>query len=144
MIAAVQAPGGEIIAVQKTALTPQGTKADIPLPRITTGALGYGAVRLAAAGEVLGIAEGIETALSAQQLFDVPTWATLGSPRLPKVAVPDRVKHLIIFGDNDTPGRRDARTALELHRRIRKAECRFPDGCVDWNDALQVTEEPAL
>jgi putative DNA primase/helicase len=137
MIAAVQAPGGEIIAVQKTQLTPEGTKADVAVPRITTGALGHGAVRLAKAGRVLGIAEGIESALSAQQLFNVPCWATLGCARLEKVAIPHCVRHLIVFGDFDERGRAAAKTTVEKHQQTRRTESRFPDGHVDWNGALQ-------
>jgi hypothetical protein len=37
-------------------------------PRIAIGALGAGAVRFGQSEDVLGLAEGIETALSAQQL----------------------------------------------------------------------------
>ncbi len=43
------------------------------------GSIGNGAVRLGRAGKALGLAEGIETGLSAQQLFEVPVWAALGS-----------------------------------------------------------------
>ena len=89
LIAAVQAPDGEIIAVQVTQLTAEGKKADVAIPRITTGALGFGAVRMGKAGDVVGIAEGIETALSAMQLFNIPVWASLGAARMCRVAIPE-------------------------------------------------------
>ena len=41
---------GEIIAVQVTKLPVDGKKADVAIPRITTGSLGLGAVRLDRAG----------------------------------------------------------------------------------------------
>ena len=68
MVAAVQRPDGKIIAVQHTWVTRHGEKALASPPRITTGALGTGAVRLGPAAEVMGLAEGVETALSAMQL----------------------------------------------------------------------------
>ena len=104
LIAAVQAPNGEIIAVQVTQLA-DGKKADVAIPRITTGALGLGAVRLDKAGDILGIAEGIETALSAMQIFNIPVWASLGAARMHRVAIPESVRELHIFGDNGDPGR---------------------------------------
>jgi putative DNA primase/helicase len=53
------------------------------------------------ASDVLGIAEGIETALSASALFAVPVWAAISAPLLKKWRPPARVKEVIIFGDND-------------------------------------------
>jgi putative DNA primase/helicase len=52
-------------------------------------------------GQILGIAEGIETALSASALFDVPVWAAISAPLLKKWRPPVAVEKVIIFGDND-------------------------------------------
>ena len=65
MVAAVQAPDGKIIAIQQTWLTSEGEKASAK--RLTTGNLGAGAVRLGAVARSMGLAEGVETALSAMQ-----------------------------------------------------------------------------
>jgi putative DNA primase/helicase len=54
--------------------------------------------------QVLGIAEGIETALSASALFDVPdmpVWAAISAPLLKKWRPPKGTQKVIIFGDND-------------------------------------------
>jgi putative DNA primase/helicase len=137
MVAAVQAPDRRTIAVQVTKLDPSGErKAQMPLPRLTVGALGDGAVRLAAAGDVLGLAEGIETALSAMQLTGVPTWACLGASRMHRVAVPDSVRELHIFIDNDDPGRDAAERTAHAHRHRRVVLRRPPDELGDWNDFL--------
>jgi putative DNA primase/helicase len=70
MIAAVQAPDRRVIAVQTTLIDPRGDrKAQVRMPRKTIGSLGLGAVRLAAAHDVLGLTEGTEKALAAMQLF---------------------------------------------------------------------------
>jgi hypothetical protein len=48
---------------------------------------------------VLGLAEGIETALSAMQLTGVPVWASLGGARLHRVELPPEVKEVHVFLD---------------------------------------------
>lgn len=137
MIAAVQAPNRSTIAVQATLLDPRGDrKAQVRVPRKTVGALGWGAVRLAAATDKLGLAEGIETALSAMQITGIPTWACLGACRMHRVWVPDTVQELHLFGDNDDPGRDAVERAAHAHRH-RRVVIHFPtDQCPDWNDAL--------
>jgi putative DNA primase/helicase len=139
MIAAVQAPDRRTIAVQVTRLDPSGErKAQALIPRRTYGALGNGAVRLAAAGDVLGLAEGVESALSAMQLSGVPTWACLGASRMHRVAVPESVRELHIFMDNDGPGRDAGERTAHAHRHHRRVVLRRPpDHLNDWNDFLR-------
>ncbi len=136
MVAAVQRPDGKIVAVQTTLLTAAGCKAPVSTPRLTTGALGAGAVRLAKAGDVLGIAEGVESALSAMQLTGVPCWACLGAGRMHRVAVFDTVRELHIFADNDEPGRAAAERLAHVHLHRRVVLRYPPDGCKDWNDVV--------
>jgi putative DNA primase/helicase len=135
LIAAVQAPDRRIIAVQTTLIDPRGhRKAQVHVPRKTTGALGAGAVRLAAAADVLGLAEGTEKGLAAMQLFGVPCWSTLGAGRMHRVWIPAPVRELYIFADNDDAGHAAAeRTAS--HHQHRRIIIRFPpDGFKDWDD----------
>jgi hypothetical protein len=68
MIAAVHQPYEGITAIQKTPIRPDFSRGD----RMTKGPLGTGAVRLGAPQEVMGIAEGVETALSAMMLRLLP------------------------------------------------------------------------
>lgn len=79
-------------------------KADIEAPReFMQGKVPPGAaVRLCEAGLTLGIAEGIETALAAAQLYNIPVWATLNACLLEKWVPPEGVKNVYIFGDNDS------------------------------------------
>jgi putative DNA primase/helicase len=139
MVAAVQAPDRRTIAVQVTRLDPSGErKAQVLIPRRTFGALGDGAVRLGGAGDVLGLAEGVESALSAMQLSGVPTWACLGASRMSKVRVPDSVRELHIFMDNDGPGREAGERTAHAHQHHRHVVLRRPpDYLKDWNDFLR-------
>jgi putative DNA primase/helicase len=96
-----------------------------------------GSVRLAAAAEAMGIAEGIETALSAQQLFEAPVWATLGSERLSKVWLPPIVTDLTIFADADEAGQKAAAKAgRAFSDRGLTVRIRTPLNDDDWNDCL--------
>ena len=132
MISGVQAPNGRVIAVQLTWLD-QRTHERIE--RSNVGKLGFGAVRLAPAQEVLGLAEGVETALAAMQIFKVPVWATLGAQRMSNVFIPDVVRELIVFGDNDGPGRDAASAVAKRHAANRiVSKCYPPSGSKDWAD----------
>ena len=59
------------------------------------------AIRLFPVASTLGIAEGIETALSCHQITKCNTWATMNTAFMKKFRVPAGVKNLIIFADAD-------------------------------------------
>lgn len=61
-------------------------------------------IRLFDVASTLGIAEGIETALSAHQIYKCKTWSTINSGFMKKFKAPAGVSHLIIFADNDKNG----------------------------------------
>lgn len=140
MLAAVTTDIG-IIAVHRTFLnTSCGKLAGFERPKRALGSLGCGAVRLAppAAGR-LGLAEGIESALSAMQLFGVPCWATLGNERFGLVAIPESVRELHLFIDNDTGGELAERRALKAYSapgRVIQPRASASAG-FDWNDELK-------
>jgi putative DNA primase/helicase len=140
MLAAVQ-EGARVIAVQRTFLdTVLARRArDLGNPRRMLGRPSRGAVMLADATDVLGLAEGVETALSAMILLGIPVWAALGNERLGQVAIPSRVDHLILLPDNDRPGRRAEVVAQEAHTVPgRTIETIWPwHGLNDWNDVLR-------
>jgi len=49
----------------------------------------------------LGIAEGIETAMAASAMFDIPVWSAINSTMLAKWWPPVGCDEVVIFGDND-------------------------------------------
>lgn len=142
IVAAVRSDAG-LVGIHRTFLDPDTNQiAQIDTPKRALGRPGTGAVRLG--GPVLarlGLAEGIETALSASQLFDVPCWATLGNERFGTVSIPDSVAELHLFIDADNGGKLAGKRAHVAHARVgRRILTRPPpiDGH-DWNDVLMGT-----
>ena len=139
LVAGITDGGGNFVAIHRTYLKVDGSgKAVVSSPKMALGSIGNGAVRLGQAGKALGLAEGIETGLSAQQLFEIPCWAALGS-RMDRVDLPGAVVEVQIFGDNGNPGREAAEKAAErFTSQGRRVMLRFPpEPFGDWNDALQ-------
>jgi hypothetical protein len=134
MIAAVHQPYGGITAIQKTPIKADFSRAD----RMTKGPLGNGAVRLGAAQEIMGLAEGTETALSAMMLTGMSVWASLGGKRLHNVELPPFVREVHIFADNDQPGREAAYRASDVHRELGRTVKirRPPPQFKDFNDFI--------
>lgn len=139
MLAAVRDNSG-LVGVHRTFLeTRSGSVAVSPAGKRALGRLGGGAVRLMSpARGTLGLAEGIENALAASQLTDIPCWAALGAERFAHIVLPPRIDRLILFLDNDAGGRRAELLAREAHAASGPdIEARYPavQGA-DWNDTL--------
>ena len=147
MLAAVTTDIG-IVAVHRTFLDCASARlAGFERPKRALGSLGYGAVRLSPPVQGrLGLAEGIESALSAMQLFGIPCWATLGNERFGLVAIPESVRELFLFIDNDAGGALAVERALGAyaapHRVIHSRAPTSPG--FDWNDELtsQLARKP--
>lgn len=138
MVAAVTDLDGHVTGVHQTFLDDDGNKAPVIPVKVMTGRFGNGAVRLGEPEDgVLAIAEGIETALSAMQLYGGVVWAACGS-RLASVAVPPGVRVVELYADNGAPGIEAARkAALRIGAAGLEDRVLFPPGsCGDWNDAL--------
>lgn len=105
MVATVQDMDGMNVTLHRTFLRPDGhAKAEMECPRkLMPGPLPKGsAVRLGEFyGGTLGIAEGIETAMSAARLFRVPVWAALNAGNMAHWLPPSNCEDVAIFGDND-------------------------------------------
>lgn len=89
---------------------------------------------------VLAVAEGIEDALSAWVLWQIPTWACLGTSGLRSFDPPEGVKELLIFSDRDENGA-GQKAARELAKKLKKkmaVSVRLPGGhAKDINQLLQ-------
>lgn len=139
LVAVVRDMCGEVVTAHVTYLDPEGRKLEGFEPRkILSSMKGREgcAVPLMPHGETLGIAEGIETALSAAIMHEVPTWAALNTALLAKFEPPQNVKKLIIFADRDIAGLDAAAKLMERLQGRVKMEIRTPKS-KDWNDALR-------
>jgi Toprim domain len=136
-------PSAEIIAIHRTYLNFDGTaKAPVENAKMMLGASSGGQVRFGACdGDVLWVAEGIETALSIHLATGLPTWATLSTSGMKAVVLPppSLVPRLCIAADHDDAGIQAAETLaareLAIGRDVRIAVPPVPGQ--DFNDILR-------
>jgi putative DNA primase/helicase len=141
MLGSIQDQHGSQVNIHITYLTPDGQKANVETAkRVMAGPLPEGcAVRLWPAAPVMGIAEGIETAISAAVMFKMPVWAAINGTLLSKWIPPEGAEEIHIFGDNDVNFAGQAKAYALAHRLAvqfeRRVVIRIPDQPgTDWND----------
>jgi phage/plasmid primase-like uncharacterized protein len=129
--------------LHRTWLRPDGLgKADVTDSKMMLGICAGGAVRLASAGPVMAVAEGIETALSVQQATGTPTWAALSAPGIEALILPPLplAAEVTIAADNDASGRGQAAAEKAARRWIaegRTVRIALPPAGQDFNDVLR-------
>lgn len=140
LLGAVRDVAGELVTAHATYLTRQGEKLSEFEPRKLlspmTGRDGC-AVSLMPHAEVLGIAEGIETALSASSMHNLPVWAALNTALLAKWTPPKSVGLVVIFADRDVPGLEATAKLMERLQGRVSLSCKVPPRPKDWNDMLR-------
>jgi putative DNA primase/helicase len=141
MLGIMRYADGSGASVHRTYLTQEGQKALVdPVRKMMPGLpLNGSAVRLGSSAECMGIAEGIETAITASKLFDLPVWAATCAGLMKTWEPPAGVRSVVIFADNDENFvGYDA--AMDLGKRLRRLglewEIKMPEKIgSDWNDA---------
>jgi putative DNA primase/helicase len=147
MIAKVVAPDNSAATLHRTYLDKSGTKAFVlgdKCKMLFPGKIPVGgAVRLGPVQGRMGVAEGIETALSAAQLFGISVWACLSAAALMKWEPPPGVRQIVIFGDRDDSfcGQMTSYSLAyrlkTMYRSLTEIEVHFPAGNFgDFNDQL--------
>ena len=136
MVAPIRSQAGEIIAVHLTYLL-AGQKAPVASPRKIIGSPKGGAIRLCLAGDEVGLAEGIETAIAARALFDKPVWSCLSASLAESVELPDHIRRVHFYADADEAGRK---AAVAFMRRAKQqnrtpGECKSPGALGDFYDS---------
>jgi hypothetical protein len=99
---------GQPTGIHRTALADDGSaKRTMPsgMPaKMMLGRAKGAAVMLSNPAPVMGIAEGIETALSVQKMFGMPVWACMSASGIAGFPVICGITHLTIFADHDEAG----------------------------------------
>jgi putative DNA primase/helicase len=138
MVALVTNKYGTPIAIHRTWLS-HDSKSTAPVddPKMTLGKVTGGAIRLAPIGEHLLIGEGIETCLSAMQIYGIPAWSSVSAYGLYMIELPDEVRKVTILVDNDDYGQGAAEKAawrlLNIGLRVSLAHSEIGK---DFNDQL--------
>lgn len=142
MVAMVTDRDGSPVSMHRTFLAPDGSaKAEMAAPRkLMPGDLPDGScVALSEyTGGPLGIAEGIETALSASAIFEMPVWAAINTSVLKKWLPPQGCSEVVVFGDNDAKFAGQAAAYHLAHRLsvkgVNASVCLPSEVGTDWAD----------
>jgi len=143
MLATLTYANGDGASVHRTYLDWSGGKAKVEAnKKMWPGLPINGAcVRLSEIEDLIGIAEGIETAFAASMRFGFPVWAATSAPVLEKWEPPEGIREIVICGDNDTSYAGQA-AAYNLAKRLRtkgypvRVEIPDPEDS-DWADAIE-------
>jgi len=149
MIALFHGAGGQPVTLHTTFLRHDGcAKANVPSPKKILavpkrGATKGGAIHLhePTAG-ILGIAEGVESALSLHVLQRLPVWSSYCADNLERAQLPKNLRELHIGVDVDASGKGE-QVAKALAKRVRKFIAKVyivtpeVDGTGDLNDELR-------
>lgn len=164
LLARIQKPDGSLAGLHRIYLNGNGDKLLLidkstgarldckKLKSVHDGALAGAACRLFALGasHKLAIAEGLETALAVHRLTGLPVWACISAGGLKSVVLPEQVRSVLIYADNDKDDHQ-GRNAGELsaiaakERFIKEGrECRIflpPVVGTDWLDVLNHSQQ---
>jgi len=148
VVAVNDATGGLIRAVQRIMLNADGSpkrRADGSKIKLCVGPIAGRAARFAWEPDPQGrwaLAEGVETALAAAMLLGIPTWASLGTSNMPRIAPPTWARAVTVVADHDEAGLRAAREAA-CRLRERELEVRIVTPFRERADAADLAREAA-
>ena len=145
MLACIQGEDGHAVTLHRTYLQ-DGAKLAVPdAKKVLSSGINGAAVRLFEATEDLGISEGIEKSIALYLATGRPFWAGLNAGNLEKLWIPDSVRRVWIYADNDADGDFAGQAgAFVLARRLKHEAHRMgsrdvqvfvpKDAGVDWSD----------
>ncbi|TDX23725.1 primase-helicase-like zinc-binding protein [Modicisalibacter xianhensis] len=153
LVCAIRDKSGKLLTLHRTYLTQTGSKAKVKEARKMMTVpddveVVGGAIRMGEPAEgVLGVAEGLETALSGYRASGLPTWSLVNTTLLEGFVPPDGVHTVVIWVDKDK-SHAGERAAMVLKSRLESLGIRvvmlipalpIPARAkgIDWNDVLQ-------
>lgn len=150
MVGPVVAPDGRTVALHRTYLSADGRKAEVSTVKKLTGAAGPLAGASIPLGKVqgglIGISEGIETALAAWAGSGVPTVAAYCAGGLAGWQWPAGARRIVVFADHDRAGLEAADTLRARAARAGlRCEIHSPsEPGQDWADVWQQGQAPVI
>lgn len=141
LVAAVCAPGGDLIGIQRTFLTEEGRKADVPEVKLSLGRVAGGAIQIGPPVASLVVTEGLEDGLTLAQALGRSVWVSAGTSMLPRMELADLTRAVVIGADGDAPGETAANKAAHAYAAAgRKVRIMRPaPGFKDFNAELMGT-----
>lgn len=155
MLACIQGPGGHAVTLHRTYLQDGQKLVAQDAKKVLSAGINGAAVRLFEATDELALSEGIETGIAVHLATGKPVWAGLNAGNLEKLWIPDSVRKVCIYGDNDANSDFDGQAfAFALARRLKKESKRtglrqvqvfLPKHAgTDWADVWRARAENAL
>ena len=121
MVACIQGKDGKVVTLHRTYLQHGKKLAHGDAKKVLSSGINGAAVRLFNATDELAITEGIETALAVHLRTGKPVWAAISAGNMEKLWVPDTVRRICIYADNDANSQYDGQaSAYLLARRLTK------------------------
>lgn len=121
MLACIQKADGHAVTLHRTYVKDGKKALGRQSKKVLASGISGAAVRLFEPGDALAITEGIETALAIHLGTAQPVWAALSAGNLEKVWIPDTVRRISIYADNDaTSEYKGQSSAFILAARLKK------------------------
>lgn len=123
MLACIQSADGHAVTLHRTYLHNGSKLAAIDAKKVLSAGINGATVRLFEATTELAISEGIETGIAVHLATGKPVWAGLNAGNLESLWLPDSVRHVCIYADNDADGDFAGQAfAFALARRLKREE----------------------
>ncbi len=121
MLACVQGPDGHAVTLHRTYVAEGRKLADRASKKLLSSGISGASVRLQEATDELSVTEGIETGLAVLIGTATPVWSALSCGNLERLWMPDTVKRIRLYADNDADSEFDGQaSAYALARRLKK------------------------
>lgn len=140
LVAAVTDLEGRVCGIQRTYLSDDGSKLDVPAPKLSLGRLRGGAIRIGEGSDVIAVCEGLEDGLSIWLTNpELSVWIAAGAGMMASMRLPEGCRQIIVAADRDEAGMRAAAAAKHAYSRcVSRVKVIHPlPGFKDFNAQLQ-------
>lgn len=125
MLACIQGRDGHAVTLHRTYLHEGRKLAAEDAKKVLSAGINGAAVRLFEPTDELALSEGIETAIAVHLASGKPVWAGINAGNLERIWLPDTVRKICIYADNDADADFDGQAfSFSLARRLKKEERR--------------------